>query len=180
MTFDFSTRPKPFLGMLLYSRPHKEWYILKEPHNHKNIWGIYRVPGNTFWSDTLTNITKEKIHSSWSLPGEPNCPLIPEALQRNWKVGDLYYFCNYNQWPDPNALPEKQWDKTTGAFIYEDCKKVSDFAGRALYLPSSSSSSVITVAAIDSIYCQCPAPLLVQRYAGGWFDFCQVCKKERK
>jgi hypothetical protein len=106
-------------------------------------------------------------------------------LQHDFKDGDLYYWFQYDEkkWIFPsNTNPPWSYDTITQAWIYKSALNINDFCERALYRPREKELVVQpSVSAIDSggMYCTCAQPRLVQRYAGGWYNYCEICKKEK-
>jgi len=179
----FSTRPKPFAGMLIYGsrslRGRSVWWRLAEPDQNprwvNTAWMLIDTEGVITTQYVETAVSKSEVSAQYRLPGEPGCPPIPDFLQHTYKDGDLYYFFSDMTKKWQNTAPLFTMDPITGAFVFDSRETyVPDFSARALYRPPNG------VQVVESgVYCTCSTPNLAVTGIGPLvIRSCRNCKLE--
>lgn len=182
MSVFYSTRPRPFAGMLIYAERscagREVWWRLTDPNEDARqtgaVWMLVDTEGVTTTQYVTIAVSETRVSETYRLPGEPGCPPIPSRLRRAYRPGDLYYFFNraVEKWQVSSG---SEMDSETGAFIFKSGKGcIPDFGERALYRPPDGAQIVES-----GISCICSLPDLVVTGIGSLvIHSCRKCKRE--
>jgi hypothetical protein len=174
-------KPIPWEGMPVYAKSISAWlFCTSTVHNTSNeiLLDCRFTSRHQYW---LCSYKKSIAENNFTLPGEPNCPEMPEEVWQHWT--GQYTFGEGIQW-------SSEGKRHTIRISYAPLHKYNE----VLWLPYGIDQSLLfnsddnaqedqRVPDQMSYYCSCSEPQLTQSRSFTGFDtfqVCTLCKKEKR